>query len=231
MTIGQKINKNIIMGIQERKGREKEQRKSDIIDAAEKVFFKKGIESATMDEVAETAELSKGTLYTYFKSKEDLHFAICIRGLELLKDRFEKAINKDISVLQNLVQIGIAFVQFSKENTDYFKVMSHFENKEIIESEHAHQHTEKDDVMELMIKLIENGKKDGSIRNDIDPGIISHILWAQTTGVLQLMAAKKFHLDTNKITEEDIIKNHFEIVANGIRSSSEPLNLKQYFKK
>ena len=58
------------MGIQERKEREKLQRREDIIDAAEKVFFKKDLDSATMDDVANEAELSKGTLYIYFKSKK-----------------------------------------------------------------------------------------------------------------------------------------------------------------
>ncbi|MEO8168159.1 MAG: helix-turn-helix domain-containing protein, partial [bacterium] len=60
------------MGIIERKEREKEHRREDIIAAAQKIFFEKGLPSATMDEIAEAAELSKGTLYLYYKSKEDL---------------------------------------------------------------------------------------------------------------------------------------------------------------
>ena len=64
------------MGISERKEREKEQRRKDIIDSAEKVFFEKGLNNSTMDEVAKQAELSKGTLYLYFKSKEEIHFEI-----------------------------------------------------------------------------------------------------------------------------------------------------------
>ena len=51
------------MGIAERREREREQRRNTILDAAETVFFSKGINLATMDEVAEEAELSKGTLY------------------------------------------------------------------------------------------------------------------------------------------------------------------------
>ena len=49
------------MGVAERKEREKEQRRKGILDAAEKVFFKHGVENATMDNVAEEAELSKAT--------------------------------------------------------------------------------------------------------------------------------------------------------------------------
>ncbi|MCK5408322.1 MAG: helix-turn-helix transcriptional regulator, partial [Candidatus Krumholzibacteria bacterium] len=60
------------MGIAERREREKEQRRIDIIDAAERVFFSKGWQAATMDDVAEAVELSKATLYLYFKNKEEL---------------------------------------------------------------------------------------------------------------------------------------------------------------
>ena len=57
------------MGIHERKEREKEHRRDEILNAAQKVFFEKGLQSATMDEIAEAAELSKGTLYLYYGSK------------------------------------------------------------------------------------------------------------------------------------------------------------------
>ena len=218
------------MGIHERKEREKEQRRNEIIDAAEKVFFFKGIENATMDEVAETAELSKGTLYLYFKSKEDIHFAICRRGLEILMDKLGEVVEEDKSVLENLIRVGLAFVKFSREYVDYFKVMSHFEIKEQCEDDDIHQHTEKDNVMQLLVSLIDKGKKDSTIRVDIDSGIVAHILWAQTTGVLQLMSAQKYHLDMNTTSNDEVIMTHFELVANGIKAGNEVLDIKKYFK-
>ena len=60
------------MGTHERKEREKEHRREEILAAAQAVFFEKGLQNSTMDEIAERAELSKGTLYLYYKSKEDL---------------------------------------------------------------------------------------------------------------------------------------------------------------
>ena len=71
------------MGIAERKEREKEYRKESILDAAQKVFFEKGLHLSTMDEIAETAELAKGTLYLYYHSKEDLYLAVLLRGLSI----------------------------------------------------------------------------------------------------------------------------------------------------
>jgi AcrR family transcriptional regulator len=55
------------------------ERKIQILNAAETVFTKKGLESARMDDIAEETGLSKGTLYLYFKSKDDLIFSILDR--------------------------------------------------------------------------------------------------------------------------------------------------------
>jgi len=55
------------------------ERKSQILKAAQDVFTRKGFDEARMDDIAEETGLSKGTLYLYFKSKDDLIFAILDR--------------------------------------------------------------------------------------------------------------------------------------------------------
>jgi len=64
--------------IRERREREKAQRIRSILDAAEKVFFSKGYLKATMDEIALEAEISKPTIYQYFKTKDDLFFSLML---------------------------------------------------------------------------------------------------------------------------------------------------------
>ena len=69
------------MGTLDRRKREKDKRRNRIIGAAEKVLFAKGYQAATMDDVATEAELGKGTLYLYFKNKEELIIALLVRLL------------------------------------------------------------------------------------------------------------------------------------------------------
>ena len=64
------------MGIQERKKRERERRRQQIMVAAKNVFAQKGFNKATMEDIAKEAELSPGTLYLYFKNKEELYKAL-----------------------------------------------------------------------------------------------------------------------------------------------------------
>lgn len=64
-----------------RKEREREARHEAILDAAARVFSSKNYFEATLDEIASEAELAKGTLYNYFKDKQDIFFSLIDRGL------------------------------------------------------------------------------------------------------------------------------------------------------
>ena len=81
------------MGIQERKERERERRRQQIIVATKKVFSEKGFNKATMDDIAGEAELSPGTLYLYFKNKEELYASLSLRILQYMQMRVEHVEN------------------------------------------------------------------------------------------------------------------------------------------
>ena len=77
------------MGIRERKQREKERRRQQIMVAAKRVFVKKGYGRATMESIAKEAELSAGTLYLYFKNKSELWATLSLRVLQYLLIRLD----------------------------------------------------------------------------------------------------------------------------------------------
>jgi AcrR family transcriptional regulator len=68
--------------IQERRERERSQRIQSILNAAKKVFFSKGYLKATMDEIALEAQITKPTIYQYFRTKDDLFFSIMLPVVE-----------------------------------------------------------------------------------------------------------------------------------------------------
>ena len=210
------------MGIAERKEREKEQRRKDIVDAAERVFFKKGHENATMDDVAEEAELSKGTLYLYFKNKEDLYLAIHLRGNKILHSLFEEAYDKNKSGLEKTRAIGKAYVNFFKNYTDYFNALLYYETREI---DYNDQNSvafeclmEGKATLELLVKALEVGMKDGSIRPDIDPVKTAITLWGQSTGIVQLAALKEniVLIPNFSLTAEEVIEYSFDMIAHAL---------------
>jgi TetR/AcrR family transcriptional regulator len=87
------------MGIANRRQREKEQRKTEILDAAERLFFSRSYENVSMDEIAHEVELNKATLYLYFKNKETIFATIVLRGIQILKEKYMECMKNKCRVL------------------------------------------------------------------------------------------------------------------------------------
>ena len=186
------------MGIPERKEREKEQRRKEIVDAAERVFFSKGVWTATMDDVAEAAELSKGTLYLYFKNKEELYYAINLRGIHILIDLFKKASEQGSTGLEKTFMIGRAFLRFSEEHGDYFNALSYYEINDVDYSEADSVACLCDEAghtaIGILVEAIQSGIHDGTVRPELDPEKAAMILWGMVSGIIELVTRKGPHL-------------------------------------
>ncbi|MDP4145939.1 MAG: TetR/AcrR family transcriptional regulator [Bacillota bacterium] len=97
--------------------------KKTIFDSAMKVFSQRGYTGATMDEIAVTAGVAKGTLYYHFKSKEEIFKYIITEGMNLIKEQVEIANSEVEDPIEKLR--GICRVQLSvlHQNKDFFKVV------------------------------------------------------------------------------------------------------------
>lgn len=212
------------MGTIERREREKKQRENDIIDAAEKVIFSKGLNAATMDEIAEVAELSKGTLYLYFKNKEDLYLAIHARGTQILRKMFEQAAQRNELGLDKALAIGYAYLEFSRQYTDYYNAMIYYESHTIeLSNEDSFAHNclqEGEAALQVLADAIAQGIADKSIRSDIDPFKTALILWGQSMGTLQLQSLKGEVLEKKlNIDVEELVHLSFEMMRRSLQNN------------
>jgi TetR/AcrR family transcriptional regulator len=208
----------IHMGTIERKEREKEERKRIIIQAAEKIFLKKGLEGATMEEIADLAELSKGTLYLYFRNKEELFFSVNMRGLQLLAEILEKEIDESVSAADNALALGKAYIKFSKDYPDYFRTIMTCQSTGLEQTD-LFQKTlffEEGSPLLVFLNVIEKGHLDGTIRSDIPAIELAVVLWSQLTGVLQYIHYRPKVFEMFSIDENKIIQNLFYILQDGI---------------
>ena len=114
------------MGSQERRKREKELRREYILDTARDLLFQKGINAATMNQIARNAELSVGTLYLYFKNKEDLYAALQEEGLDILRDMIAEVAAGDAEPLRKLEDIALAYLEFSERHRTYYEIINYF---------------------------------------------------------------------------------------------------------
>ncbi|MCB0302666.1 MAG: TetR/AcrR family transcriptional regulator [Calditrichaeota bacterium] len=211
------------MGIAERKEREKARRRNMILDAAERLYFGQGIEATTMDDVAEEAELSKGTLYLYFKNKDDLSHGIYLRGLTALKSFFQEAIDSRERGIEKVRAIGEAYFRFSREHTDYFNSMMQLRPHEIDFSDpttngmRCHQCGE--EVMAIVARAVQIGIDDGTIRPELDPMKTAFTLWGQSAGIIQILSAQGEHLQSyHGISAEELMRHSFDMIYHALRA-------------
>lgn len=199
------------MGIQERKEREKEQRREEILNAAQKVFFTKGLQAATMDEVAEVAELSKGTLYLYYKSKEDLYLAVMMRGMGILYSMFEPiALSQEPTVVK-LVKMTEAYYEFFQKHCNYFRMFYFFQNpqfhKQVSEEMMQCCTGENQRVWELVVRVIQQGIDEGDLRSDISPMVMGVIVWSSANAIMMRMDTQREYFQTTmNVNLEDVLK-------------------------
>jgi len=181
--------------IESRRHEEKERRREDILDAAESVLAAKGYDDAKMDDIARAARVSRALLYIYFKDKRELQFALCLRGLDLLRQRFAEARGRNPRGVDQIKAIGRAYIGFVQEFPVYFDALARAEA----------QHTDLEDADSVChrmmlagrlvhletITALHAGQKDGSLRPDLgDPLRVAMTLWGFTHGVAQLVMTK-----------------------------------------
>jgi AcrR family transcriptional regulator len=177
------------MGIVERKEREKEARRAAILDAAESVFMESGFGASTMEDIAKRAELAKGTVYLYYRSKEELQLGLVQRGLEMLYCAFEKGMENRTSAIERLLTLGDAYWGFADSYYFYFELLHvaelPYRPGQVSESSLSGLHERSNAIWSLIIGEIERAKTEGTINPDVSSMTVASLLWLNATGVLR----------------------------------------------
>lgn len=79
--------------------------RAKLVDVARQLFAKKGVEDTTMNDIAQASKKGRRTLYTYFKSKEQIYMAVVESELEMLSTQMEKAASKPVSLDKKILEL------------------------------------------------------------------------------------------------------------------------------
>lgn len=215
------------MGIVERKEKQKQITKNDIINSAEKVFFEKGFENATMDDIAKEAEFTKKTLYSYFRSKEELYYEIMLRGFKIINGMCDEKLNETSNETESekIKDIGMCFIDFRYKYPGYFKAIMDYQNKEY--DFHGDNkstiigqcYEEGEHTLDIIKECITKGIETGEFSSKIDPVITVFTLWSYLMGLIGLVDKKEKYINIyyNK-TIPEIVEGSFEIIIKSIKN-------------
>ena len=79
--------------------------RAKLVDVARQLFAKKGVEETTMNDIAVASKKGRRTLYTYFKSKEQIYMAVVESELEFLSDKMNGVAMKNISPSEKILEL------------------------------------------------------------------------------------------------------------------------------
>ncbi|KQC03076.1 MAG: TetR family transcriptional regulator [Methanoculleus sp. SDB] len=208
------------MGITERRQREKEQRKTEIIDAAERLFFSRTYEAVTMDDIAREVELNKATLYLYFTNKEALFATIVLRGVEILKEKYTACREQSVPGIAKVVLMGQAYYRFAQEYPDYLRLI-HFYGSERFSRENpytAEVGKGYGTCRSLLQDAIREGIDDGTIRANLDPFLTSMYLMIAFMGILSMEDRWKLVIEAEGFSYEQYASEFFRFITPAIVS-------------
>lgn len=179
------------MSTAQRRAREKAQRRQEILEAARLEFFERGFHRPTVDDVATRAEVSKGTIYLYFESKEEILAHLLLEGLDLLLSQMEATANPNLHPEQALRKLADAYLHFCQLHPSYFRLIMAFDRgrfEESISSE-LYQQVLNQSLrgLELLAQTVQMGEEKGVFCTH-DAWQAAGSIWAALNGVLVLMA-------------------------------------------
>ena len=148
----------------------KEQKRRLIMKAALKIFSRKGYSPTALDEIAQEAGIAKGTLYLYFKDKEDLICSTLMFVLDDLKHRMLQDIPQDLSSVETLKRIALFMFQYFAENDDFHNIYLTILNYNRVSnytSLFERMLARKRELYDWEYQLVEDAKKQGHIREDM----------------------------------------------------------------
>jgi AcrR family transcriptional regulator len=209
------------MGIKERKKREREMRRQQIMVAAKRVFTQKGFEKSTMEDIAREAELSPGTLYLYFKSKDELYASLCLRVLRFINVKVDHVISESDRDYEEK-QRGLldAMKDVYAYDPLILNNMFHLQSSDTLRTLSPELLDEINDLsrkaLQTMAGMFKQGIDNGLII-DRNPLAMADIVWALFSGIVLWEESKKM-INPDRSDLESTFQVAFDIFGRGLKN-------------
>ncbi len=153
-----------------------EEKRRKILDVAVEEFATKGFESANINTIARKAQVSVGSLYKYFDTKNDLFLTSVSYGISTLEEILDAINEKDEDVVFKLEKLVRAAIDFSRRNAVMIKLYNEFTTERNVELGKKLASRMETITSNAYKTAIIQGQIAGEIRTDIDPGMAAFLV-------------------------------------------------------
>jgi AcrR family transcriptional regulator len=208
------------MGLEDRRKREKDQRRSAILNAARKLFFEKGFRYVTVENIARKAELSKGSIYLYFNSKEEIYTQILLNDIDKFNKKSSLIFQNGKSAAELVMDFAFIYVDFFLNDRELFRIMMtfmlHTEDMNLAETVNQHIIEVTNNTVKIIETILQQGIEKGEFPSDINLRLSRNAMWGLLNGIISL------HLFTGKEAHKEerirsAVKASLDIFINGLR--------------
>ena len=183
------------MNTLERRERDKQEMRRQVLDAAMVLFVEEGYDKVSIRRIANKIGYSPGTIYLYFKDKDDIFFHLHEEGFARLIER-QREVFDEPDPAARLRKMGRAYIRFALENPEYYELMF------IIRGPFRHVQAEWTcgvDSLDCLRQTIQACVDSGQMK-DVDPEMATFAMWSSVHGLASLLLRDRFKM----VPEEQI---------------------------
>jgi len=178
------------MGVLERREREKQELRQQILDTARAMFASEGYEAVTMRKIADAIEYSPTAIYLYFKDKDELINELCHADFRALAREFQK-IAQVRDPIERLKRTGLSYIEFGLSHPNHYRLMFMTTHPPPSADMEMDKGNPEEDAYAFLKIIVAECVKEGMFREEFqDVEAISQLLWAGVHGVVSLQIAK-----------------------------------------
>lgn len=191
--------------------------KERIVEAAEALFLKNGVEATTMDMIAKEANYSKTTVYKYFESKQEIYYTVTYQSFVMQKKLLEEVIQQEQNFFDQYFSLCQEMVFFQKKHPLYFDTLLETIdiNSEIPILNDIYDIGE--EINDILRQLLEKGVEDGMISSEIKFPEVIYILWSSIAGIITMANKKERYFTQTSDMSMTAFRNYgFKIILQGL---------------
>ncbi len=175
---------------QEKRKKEKESKKNNILRAARKLFFDRGFKFVTVDSIAAKAGVSKGSIYLYFDSKEEIYAQVLITDNIEHNKRIRDFADKSTPAAELLLEFCHVYVDYFLQDNELFRILMTFmlqtEQMNLTPEQNAELIKTTNDNIKIISGILHKGIDAGEFSPAIDIRQTQNAIWGMLNGIISL---------------------------------------------
>lgn len=206
------------MGVTERRLREKENLRSQILSAAAELFTEEGFQAVSMRKIAEKIEYAPSTIYLYFKDKEELCGAIITEVFDRLTKRIEEVTQEpSLSAIEALKRGLTAYIEFGLEHPNHYAVAFGHNPLPDVPGEPTEADMAALKSFDLLRQCLVRCMDEGVIRlGDVE--LLSQTVWMFVHGVTEIQICSTHVANFPWAPREQVIETAIDLIVKSLKA-------------